>query len=113
MDSFPIRWRTGKRFIPVETLVRQEAARLFVAYPELKIRRVDFDSIPDSELAAASVAVTVEARAPERQVIVNQQHADAGVAVRRAFDALFRRFDRRWGGDRRHGEPQAALPRAA
>ena len=113
MDPFPIRWRGGKRLMPAEALVRQEAARLFVFYPGLKVWRVDFESIPGSALAAASVGVTVEARARERQVIVNQQHGDPGIAVRRAFDALFRRFERRVAGDRRHGEAQATLIRAA
>ena len=113
MRAFPIRWRTAKRLPPVEALVRQEAVRLFGFYPGLKVWRVDFESIPAAALAAASVCVTVEARARERQVIVNRAHVDAGIAVRGAFDALFRRFERRRAGDRRRGDAQERVIRAA
>lgn len=104
MHPFPIRWRTAERVLPVEPLVRQEAARVHAFYPGLKIWRVDIESIPSSALAPASVCVTVEARASERQVIVSRDHADAAIAVRGVFDTLLRRYERRQGVDRRRGE---------
>lgn len=113
MHAFPIRWRTAKHLSPMEALVRQEATRLFGFYPGLKVWRVDLESIAASTLAAASICVTVEARARERQVIVNRANADAGIAVRGAFDALFRRFERRRAGDRRRGEVKEKVIRAA
>ena len=113
MYPFPIRWRSVKRLPSVETLIRQEAMQLLGFYPGLKVWRVDFESIAGSVPGEASVCVTVEARARERQVIVNREHAEAGAAVRGAFDALFRRFERRREGDRRRGEAREPLIRAA
>lgn len=113
MYSFPIHWRTAKRLMPLEALIRQEAGRLFGFYSGLKVRRVDLESIPASEIAPSSVCVTVEARARQRQVFVSRAHEDAGVAVREAFDALFRGFERRQLVDRRRVKPQGAQLRAA
>jgi hypothetical protein len=97
MSASPaIHWRNVAPAVPVERFIRNEASRLSRFYPGLRVHRVD--------VAAAegdSVHVGIQLRAPERQVIVNYEHAEVEVAVRKAFQELFRKFERRIGGDRR------------
>ena len=111
-ESFRIDWRGLAPQAGAEALARQEAARLVAWYPDLKIWRVALQasgSCPPAEQVCASI----EVRGWQRQVILNRAHADASFALREAFDALFRKFDRRVRADRRATRPRNKELRAA
>ena len=107
-ESPAIHWRNVAPSVPVERFIRNEASRLSRFYPGLRVHRVEF-----AAAEGAAVHIRIELRAPERQVIVNDQQADADAAARKAFRALFRKFERRAGGDRRHDSNDQRQLRAA
>jgi hypothetical protein len=100
VEALPIEWRGVERVGAVEALIRRESARLAAWSGSPKVWKVTIDAGPQRP-APDVVCVRVEVRAPERQVIVNRAHADARVAVRDAFDDVFRKFERRVLRDRR------------
>ena len=117
--AITIEWRGRARSAAVEALIRSEARRLeaFASRPTVWKVRIHAPEHPHS--LQDGICVSIEARAPERQAILSRADADTGIALREAFAALFRLFDRRLAIDRRAvasgvtGEPRAANRRAA
>ena len=107
-ESVRIAWRGIAPQAGAEALARQEAARLAAWYPELKVWQVVLEA-PGSSLPTEPVCASIEVRGGQRQVIVNRAHADARIALREAFDALFRKFERRARSDRRATRPRKEL----
>ena len=83
-----------------EAFIRAEAERLTAWYPGLKVWRV---TLQPSGPYDAAACVSIEVRGPQSQVIANSAHADRVIALREAFEAVFRRFERRVQRDRRKG----------
>ena len=84
-----------------------------MTYPGLRVRRVTVEAPDRSRWPAGPVCASVEVRGPERQVILNREHEDAVAAAREAFDALFRKFERRGRADRRASPAREKKLRAA
>ena len=101
--TIPIEWLGLARSAPVEALIRSEAARLetFASRPTVWKVRIQAPEHPHS--LQDEICVSIEIRAPEQQVIVARADADTGTALREAFAALFRIFERRAMADRRAG----------
>jgi len=111
-ESLRIDWRGLAPQAGAETLARQEAARLAAWYPDLKVWRVALEA-PGLRFSPGQVCASIEVRGWQRQVILNRAHADASIALREAFDALFRKFERRARSDRRAARPRKTELRAA
>ena len=118
--AIPVEWRGLARSAAVEALIRSEATRLeaFASKPVVWKVRIHAPQHPHS--LQDGICVSIEVRAPERQVIVARADPEAGTALREAFAALFRTFDRRLVVDRRTfvlpeeaGESQVANRRAS
>ena len=109
-ESVRIAWRGIAPQAAAEALARQEAARLAAWYPDLKVWQVVLEAAGSPTEAACA---SIEVRGWQRQVIVNRAHADARVALKEAFDALFRKFERRARPDRRATRPRNKELRAA
>jgi hypothetical protein len=107
-----IEWRGLAPQAGAEALARREAARLTAWYPDLRVLRVGFEA-PGARSSAQQVCASIEVRGWQRQVILNRAHADASTALREAFDAIFRKFDRRERSDRRASRPRKKELRAA
>lgn len=99
-ESLRIRWRGVPRSPALEAFIDAEAARLIAWYPGFKVWSVTLEAFAP---AGSPVCVSVEARGPQRQVIANSAHVDRSIALRDAFEAVFRRFERRVQRDRRTG----------
>ena len=99
--TIPIEWRGLARSAAVEALIRSEAARLetFASQPAVWKVRIHAPEHPHS--LQDGISVSIEVRASERQVIVSRADAEAGTALREAFAALFRDFERRGAHERR------------
>jgi len=107
-----IEWRGLAPEPGVETLARQEAARLTAWFPDLRVSRVAIEA-PGFRASSKQVCASIEVRGWQRQVILNRAHADASIALREAFDALFRKFERRARTDRRATRTRKKELRAA
>jgi len=107
-----IEWRGLAPEAAVETLARQEAARLTAWFPDLGVARVAIEA-QGLRTPPEQVCASIEVRGWQRQVILDRAHADAGLALRDAFDALFRKFERRARTDRRATRPRKRELRAA
>lgn len=105
--TIPIEWRGLSRSAEVEALIRREIARLeaFATKPTVWKVRLQAPEHPHS--LQDEVCVSIEARAPERQVIISRADPDAGTALREAFAALFRAFERRRSERRSYAVPGA------
>ena len=99
-ESLRIQWRGLPQSSVSEAFIRAEAARLTAWYPGLKVWRVTLEPSGPSGSAAC---VSIEVRGPQSQVIANSAHADRAIALRDAFEAVFRKFERRAQRDRRRG----------
>jgi len=104
-ESLRIDWRGLAPHAGAEALARQEVARLAACYPDLKVWRVALEA-PGLRPSAEQVCASIEVRGWQRQVILNRAHTDASIALREAFDALFRKFERRAHSDRRATRPR-------
>jgi len=111
-EPLRIDWRGLAPQAGAEALARQEAARLAAWYPDLSVWRVALDA-QGSRSPAEQACASIEVRGWQRQVILNRAHADASIALREAFDALFRKFERRARTDRRATRPRKKELRAA
>ena len=111
-ESVRIDWRGLAPQAGTEALVRQEAARLAAWYPDLTVRQVLLEA-SGSCLPTEPVCASIEVRGWQRQVIVNRAHTDPRIALKEAFDALFRKFERRARPDRRATRPRNKELRAA
>jgi hypothetical protein len=101
VDGFiRIDWRGLPPQAGAEAFARQEAARLAASYPELSVWRVALEASAPGP-ASRQVCASVEVRGWQRQVILNRAHADASIALREVFAAIFRKFERRARSDRR------------
>lgn len=107
-----IEWRGLAREAAAETLARQEAARLTAWFPDLGGSRVAIEA-QGLRTPPEQVCASIEVRGWQRQVILNRAHANASLALREAFDALFRKFERRERTDRRATRPRKRELRAA
>jgi len=101
-----IEWRGLAPQAGAEALARHEAARLTAWYPDLRVWRVALEAPDRLRWPAALGCASIEVRSSQRQVILNRAHADVGVALREAFDAIFHKFDRRERSDRRVSRPR-------
>ena len=121
MTTFRIRieWLGLPRSPAVEALIRSEAARLETFAGKATVWKVRIHAPEHPHSLQDGICVSIEARAPERQVIVSRADADTGTALRDAFAALFRVFERRVLVDRRAfgaaavDQPMAANRRSA
>jgi hypothetical protein len=107
-----IEWRGLAPQAGAEALARHEAARLTAWYPDLRVWRVALQA-PEPRSPAEQVCASIEVRGWQRQVILNRAHADANIALQEAFDAVFRKFERRVRVDRRATRPRKKELRAA
>ena len=108
-----IEWRGLAQSPGVEAFIRQQAVRLAMIDPGLHVWRVTLEASDRSRWPAGPVCASVEARGHERQVILNREREDSVAAAREAFDALFRKFDRRGRADRRASPAREKKLRAA
>ena len=108
-----VEWRGLPRLAALDALARRESARLGTWSSNLHVRKVRIEARDRSLFPQGGVCVGIEARGPERQVIVNRAHEDAGMALRDAFGAVFRSFDRRMNRDRRAFPGRVREARAA
>ena len=108
-----IEWRGLAQSPGVEALIRQQALRLAMTCPGLRVWRVMLEAPDRSRWPEGLVCASVEVRGDQRQVILNREHEDAVAAAREAFDALFRKFDRRGRADRRASSARGKELRAA
>ena len=99
-ESLRIQWRGVPQSAASEAFIRAEAARLIAWYPGLKVWRVTLEPTGPPGSAAC---VSIEVRGPQSQVIATSAHADRAIALRDAFEAVFRKFERRVQRDRRRG----------
>jgi ribosome-associated translation inhibitor RaiA len=99
-ESLRIQWRGLPQSPVLEAVIRAEAARLSAWYPGLKVWGVTLEPSCPSGSAAC---VSIEVRGPQSQVIANSAQTDRAIALRDAFEAVFRKFERRVRRDRRRG----------
>ena len=106
--TIPIEWLGLSRSAAVEALIRSEAARLEAWSRDRRVWKVRVHAPEHPHSLQDGISVSIEVRAPERQVIVSRADADAGTALRETFAALFRHFERRVVHERRARSPGAA-----